>query len=187
MSKNMQATDEIVVSRVVAGHPDEFAEIVSRYETKLTRYVIYLTHNNSVARDVVQESFIKAYINLKGFNSKYKFSSWIYRIAHNEAMNAIRREKHIDHSLDVDDAQDVSYEPTIIQEIDRTILKADVRACLDELEIKYREVLMLQYYENMKYSEIADILHAPPATIGVWAARGKALLKKICQQKGVRI
>lgn len=186
MGSSKEITDEALVSRVIAGDVDVFADIMGRYEAKLMRYVVYLIHDDAMARDVVQETFIKTYVNIKGFKPKYRFSSWIYRIAHNEAMNAIKREKHLDHSLDIDEAQDVLYEPTIIHEIDRTILQGDVRACLDELDIKYREVLMLQYYENMKYSEIADILHAPPTTVGVWAARGKAILKAICERKGVR-
>lgn len=179
--------DEYIVAMVTSGNVEAYGEIMKRYEPRLKRYVVYLIHNDAMASDVVQDTFIKAYKNMRSFNAKYKFSSWIYRIAHNEAMNAIKREKHIDYDHDVSEIAESSYEPTIIEDIDAGILKDDVKACLDNLDLKYREVLMLQYFEHMKYSEIADVLHAPTATIGVWAARGKTMLKVICERKGVKL
>ena len=179
-------TDEKIVSQIVSGDVEMFAEIMQRYEQRLLRYVIYLIRNEAMASDVVQETFIKAYQNLKGFKARYKFSSWIYRIAHNEAMNAVKREKHIVQNIDVENIREATYETTTIQDIDRTILQGHVKACLDSLDIRYREVLMLQFYENMKYSEISDVLHIPASTVGVWASRGKAMLRRICEQKGVK-
>jgi RNA polymerase sigma-70 factor (ECF subfamily) len=181
-----ESNDEDIVSQILHGDVDAFGALMQRYEPRLMRYVIYLIHDDAMASDVVQETFIKTYKNLHGFNSKYKFSSWIYRIAHNEAMNAIKHERKIVHDLDVEDIHEATYETNTIQDIDRAILQGDVKACLDNLPLKYREVLMLQYYEHMKYSEIADVMHMPPATVGVWAARGKAELKLICEQKGVK-
>lgn len=186
MTKITSKTDEDIVSLIISGDTELFGEIMQRYETKLIRYVTYLIHNDASAIDVVQETFIKSYKNLKGFNAKYKFSSWIYRIAHNEAMNAVKRDKHIVNDIDVEEISESSYETSTIQEIDQKILQGDVKACLDGLEIKYREVLMLLYYENMKYNEIADVLHIPASTVGVWASRGKAMLKKICEKKGLK-
>lgn len=181
-----ERTDENIVAQIVAGDTDAFGEIMQRYEARLLRYVIYLIHDEPMASDAVQETFIKSYKNLQSFNAKYKFSSWIYRIAHNEAMNIIKHDKHILHELEVEDVHESSYETTTISDIDSTILQGDVKACLDSLDIKYREVLMLQFYENMKYSEISDVLHVPISTVGVWAARGKTMLKKICTKKGVK-
>lgn len=184
-SENNQ-TDEELVTQIIRGDVDLFGELMQRYEARLVRYVVYLIHNDAMAHDVVQETFIKTYTNLQGFNAKYKFSSWIYRIAHNEAMNAIKHEKHVVHDLDVEEIHEATYETTTIEDIDRAILKGNVKACLDSLDLRYREVLMLQYYENMKYNEIADVLHMPASTVGVWASRGKAMLKRICEQKGIK-
>lgn len=179
-------TDEQIVSHVRAGDVDAYGELMQRYEQKLLRYVIYLVHDDAIAADAVQDAFIKAYQNLNGFNHKYKFSSWVYRIAHNEAMNAIKKAGHSNHDIDVEEVQEANAESTTAQRIDREILKADVASCIDKLDPKYREIIILQYYENMKYREIADILHIPVATVGVWASRGKAALKQLCKQKGVR-
>lgn len=186
MDISPKINDEEIIDRVVKGDADMFGEIMQRYEPRLVRYVIYLIHDEAMASDVVQETFIKSYKNLQSFNAKYKFSSWIYRIAHNEAMNAVKREKHIVQDLDVEEMHEATYEMTTIQDIDRAILQGNVKACLDSLDLRYREVLMLQYYENMKYNEIADVLHMPASTVGVWASRGKTMLKQICEKKGLK-
>lgn len=178
--------DEAVVARITAGDVDSYAVLMARYEQKLLRYVVYLLHDQATAADVVQETFIKAYRNLRSFKPKYKFSSWIYRIAHNEAMNAVKKERHIQRDADAETLVDDTQDATIVNEIDAAILRDDLKACLVHLDVKYREVLMLQYYENMKYIEIADILHIPVATVGVRAARAKAKLRQLCEKQGVR-
>ncbi len=179
------SSDEIIVAKVVKGEVDSYGELMSRYEQKLLRYVIYLARDQIVAADVVQDTFIKAYQNLRGFNNKYKFSSWIYRIAHNETMNAIKREKHLNLNIDVETLED-GKESDIIHDIDKSIMKRELADCMGRLKPKYREVLMLQYFEDMKYSEIADILQIPISTVGVRSARAKKAIKQICIERGVR-
>lgn len=178
-------TDSDVIARIVAGDTELYAEIMQRYEAKLLRYVTYLIHDPHAARDVVQITFIKAYQNLRGFDSKHKFSSWIYRIAHNEAMNTIKSSSHIVDE-DISELPDISYEPSVAETIDKAMLKGDVQACVSQLDPKYRDVIQLVYFEQMKYEEASDVLHVPTSTIGVWLSRAKAQLKRICEKKGVR-
>lgn len=184
MSKTA-TSDESIVAEITAGNVEMFAEIMARYEAKLTRYVIYLIHDNGTATDVLQETFIKAYQNLNSFNTKYKFSSWIYRIAHNEAMNAIKKHRFL-YSEEVDDLPSKEYEQNISELIDGDLLKINVHDCLRQLEPKYREVIQLVYFENMKYDDVSDVLHIPSSTVGVWLSRAKSKLKLICTQKGVK-
>lgn len=182
-----ELTDAELVEVIAGGDAERFGELMERYEAKLLRYATYLIHDGALAQDIVQETFIKTYKNLRGYNSKYKFSSWIYRIAHNEAMSAVRGQKHIAEDVDVETIEEPGDEPSIIREIDQTILRGNLQTCLDTLDARYREVLMLQYYENMRYDEIADVLHIPPSTVGVWSSRGKQKLKKLCEEKGVTL
>lgn len=178
-------TDEEIVTTVIAGDVNSYGDLMARYEQKLIRYVIYLARDQISAQDVVQETMIKAYQNLRNYNSKYKFSSWIYRIAHNEAMNAIKKDRRINRNIDIETISDHGRESDVMHEIDRAILRTDLNVCLKKLDVKYREILMLQYFENMKYTEIADVLRIPTSTVGVRASRAKNKLKEICRQKGL--
>ena len=85
MTKSVEVSDEVLVVQVIEGDADAYATLMTRYESRLLRYVIYLIHDQAAAEDAVQETFIKAYQNLRSYKPSYKFSSWIYRIAHNEA------------------------------------------------------------------------------------------------------
>ena len=177
-------SDESIVERVTNGRVEEYEMLMQRYEAKLLRYVRYLIHDESAAYDVVQETFIKAYRNLQGFNSAYKFSSWIYRIAHNESMNFLKKHPYtVDSDTDYD--PELSYDTKLEESIDAEILKDHVHECVARLEPKYRDVIQLAYFEHMKYREISDVLHIPQPTVGVRLSRAKDALKKICKHKGV--
>ena len=89
--KLTKMTDEEIIRQVQKGDKEIYARIVKRYQDKLIRYATYLVGDYHLASDVIQETFIKAYVNLNGFNIKRKFSSWIYRIAHNKAVDWIRK------------------------------------------------------------------------------------------------
>lgn len=181
------ADDAAIVREVTGGNAEAYGILMERYEARLIRYVSYLIHADpDSAADIVQETFIKAYQNLRGFDSAYKFSSWIYRIAHNEAMNVVRKDRHLVHDADLEPVALSEAEEDIAGDMDHAILRDDVAGCLHALEPKYREVLMLQYYEHMKYAEIADVLHIPAATVGVWVSRAKAKMQALCRQKGVQ-
>ena len=185
MREDTEQADEAIVARVTSGETDAYAILMQRYEQKLLRYVTYLIHDQFTARDVVQETFIKAYQNLRGFNPKYRFSPWIYRIAHNEAMNALKKSgRH--PADDIDTLPDVSYDARLDELLDVELVKHHVNGCLSQLEPKYREVVQLVYFEGMKYEDVSDVLHLPVSTVGVWLSRAKAKLKQICEAKGVK-
>ncbi|KKQ24461.1 MAG: RNA polymerase sigma-70 factor, ECF subfamily [Candidatus Roizmanbacteria bacterium GW2011_GWC1_37_12] len=86
-------SDEELITKIRTKDKELYAEIIRRYEAKLLRYANYLINDKDKAADIVQEAFIKAYINLNGFEVKKKFSSWIYRIVHNQAVNFIKKNK----------------------------------------------------------------------------------------------
>src|SRR3989339_113979 len=86
----MTLTDEQIVAQIVGGDSQKYELIVARYQKKLGRYIKRLTNRQEEVDDLLQEVFIKAYQNLRRFNQKLQFSSWIYRIAHNESVNLIK-------------------------------------------------------------------------------------------------
>lgn len=180
-----QLTDEAIASKVQAGDTDSFGILVDRYAQKITRYARKFLSQAEDIEDLVQEVFLKAYANILSFDARMKFSPWIYRIAHNEFVNALRKKRRLPLSLFEIDAllpnilaKETADSKTNEDEIKRTLDKH-----LNELKPKYREVLLLYYFENMSYQEIAEVLHVPVPTVGVRLSRGKNILKKILDQQ----
>lgn len=173
-------SDEKIIEMVCKKDKELYVHVIKRYQDKLIRYANYLTGDEHNAADIVQESFIKAYVNLKGFDTKKKFSSWIYRIVHNETMNLVGKqkkqvslyeEKDFDSGIDIED------------DFIRKELKNHTHNCLDKMQVIYKEPLSLYYLEEKSYEEISDILRIPIGTVGTRINRAKALMKKICQTK----
>jgi len=175
-------SDEELVIFVIEKDKEAYGELVIRYQEKLIRYADYLLQDMHVAEDVVQDSFIKAYVNLKGFNVKKKFSSWIYRIVHNEAINKINKDKK-KISLDANEwIKDIFDSGDNIEaDFERTETVRMVRSCLKKLPYKYRSSLTLYYLEDKTYEEISDILRMPTSTVGTRIKRGKEKLAEICK------
>lgn len=171
-------TDEELVKEIKKDK-NVYEEIVDRYQAKLSRYINYLIHDEDAADDVLQNTFIKAYINLNGFDTNKKFSSWIYRIAHNESMNIIKKNKK---EIRIDENFDISDNSNIEEEFDKKEIVKMVGVCIKKLPEKYSEVLILYFVDDKSYEEISDILRIPVGTAGVRIKRGKEMMKKICQK-----
>lgn len=172
-------TDEELVIKIRNNDKELYAEVVERYQSKLTRYAAYLLHDEDVASDVVQNTFIKAYINLNGFDTKKKFSSWIYRILHNEAMNILKKNKK---EVNLNEEFEISDDTNIEEEFNKKETTDMVNACIKSLPVRYSEVLILYFLEDKSYEEISDILRIPMGTVAVRISRGKGLMKKICKK-----
>jgi RNA polymerase sigma-70 factor (ECF subfamily) len=159
---------------------DNFLYLSKRYEEKLLRYITRISKfSREDAEDVLQEVFIKTYYNLNGFDKELKFSSWIYRIAHNQAVSAIRKKVvrptvYLEES-DLEKFGDVF---DMVKNIDNSIDRKIIDEALSKLDEKYREVLVLRFLDEKEYVEIADILKKPVSTIGNLILRGKKLFKE---------
>lgn len=171
--------DETLAARAVADDRS-FGMLVERYETKLRRYIVrFINCSAEDAEDIVQEVFVNAYRNLNGFDARLKFSSWIYRIAHNEAVSHMRRVTARPTGAMRDDAWDalaseINTERDLVKKMDGAALREAVAA----LDPKYRDAIVLRYFEDKSYDEIADILHKPAGSISSLIARAKRLLSQ---------
>jgi len=175
---NGKMTDEKIVELIRKGNKEIFAVIIERYQEKLLRYAYGLLGDDG-AQDAVQNAFIKVYVNLNGFNVNKKFSSWIYRIVHNEAMNLVikeRRKISWDENWELDSGVDME------DELIKKEMAENARKCLQEIPLEYSEPLALFYLESKSYEEIGDILRLPVGTVGTRINRAKKLLKRICQK-----
>lgn len=160
--------------------PEHFLCLSKRYEAKLLRYIIRISKfSREDAEDVLQDVFIKTYYNLNGFDKELQFSSWIYRIAHNEAVSAIRKKVvRPTISLEVEDLVKFGDSFDMTKEIDQTLDRKIIDEALSRLDEKYRDVLVLRFLDEKDYVEIADILKKPVSTVGNLILRGKKLFKE---------
>ena len=188
MGYDNEKTDEEIALSVQSGKVELFSILVKRYEEKIQRYARKVLASNDDIQDVVQDIFIKTYVNIQSFDVKRRFSPWIYRIAHNEIVNLFKRNK-LRNFLPL-------LEPDFLfpnsskgfDEINKGVESQEMKRIIDvglqDLENKYREPIVLYYIEELSYQEISEILHLPVATVGTRIRRGREMLKNIFKKEG---
>jgi RNA polymerase sigma-70 factor (ECF subfamily) len=170
-----------------------FGELVDRYEAKLKRYIARLgVRNPDDQLDVLQEIFLKTYKNLNAFDTSLQFSSWIYRIAHNEAVSwyrklSVRPEGHL-----IGDSEEMlsflsSKNDTADVVFDKNVNAREVNEALLKIDPKYRQVIVLRFFEHKEYDEISDILKIPIGSVGTLLHRGKKQLANALNKESLRI
>jgi len=157
---------------------------MQRYETKLTAYLnrfVYLPSEDIA--DIIQESFINTYRHLGDYNPKLKFSSWLYRIVHNQAVNFLKKSR-LTRQINFD-PEDDDFTSSLIaavnieQETVNQHFRRHVKTILQQLKPQYREVLVLKYFEDKDYHEISDILQKPMGTVATLISRAKHQFKQL--------
>ncbi|MFA6553430.1 MAG: sigma-70 family RNA polymerase sigma factor [Patescibacteria group bacterium] len=186
----LKSDEELVI--MTLADQEVFLYLMKRYESKLLRYVnrTFSTRNED-AEDIVQESFINAYRYLNSFDQRLKFSSWLYRIAHNAAVSYFRKAKARPQLIDSEDSdlilEKIASDYDLEQETHVKLTGEKVRDVLEYLDPKYREVLVLRYLENKEYQEISDILQKPIGTIGTLLNRAKKHFVNHAQTKTLHL
>lgn len=175
-------TDEELVVLSLASK-NNYQYLMQRYEKKLLRYIMSISNfSHEDAEDVLQDVFIKAFRKLNGFDKNLQFSSWIYRITHNETISHFRKKKtrpqkfsgEINEVL-LDFLKDDS---NIEKEIINEQSFERVRSSIDALDAKYKAVLVLKYIDDKSYQEISDILKKPVGTVATLLNRAKKQFAK---------
>jgi len=182
-------TDEDVAKRVQAGDTEAFGVLVQRYEDKLKRYGYRFLSSREHIEDIVQNVFLSAYVNFRSFDTERRFSPWIYRIAHNAFVNALKRRDR--EPLPFFDPDVLFPHPVAAQRPDRDLEIKQTRELLDkllnELDPKYREPLVLFYFQELDYNEISEILRLPVSTVGVRISRGRTKLTALATERGITL
>lgn len=175
-------TDEEMVA-LVFENKAYFSCLITRYEGKLARYVRRIAKlSDDDVEDVLQEIFIKVYMNLHGFDADLSFSSWVYRIAHNTVISlhrkqSVRPEGHI-VDLDDDILLNIVDGTDIEKEADVQYLRKHLMQAMENIPQKYKEVLVLRFFEQKEYQEISDILQKPSGSVATLINRAKERLRK---------
>jgi RNA polymerase sigma-70 factor, ECF subfamily len=176
--------DDVFVRKVQAGDKDAFGVLVERYVPKLTRYGRRFVSDEDECKDVLQDVFLSAYEHIQSFDASRAFSPWIYRIAHNAFVNTLRKRRTLSVSffdLDILFPHAVMGE-SLSEEVMQKEEREHLLLYVDRLPEKYRSVVLLHYFEELEYQEIADVLHIPISTVGVRLVRARAMLKSYYQE-----
>jgi RNA polymerase sigma-70 factor (ECF subfamily) len=168
-------SDEALV-QLALSNSNNFIYLIKRYESRLLRYILRLSNfSHDEAEDVLQEVFIKVYQNLNDFDPRLKFSSWIYRITHNQVISTFRKNKIRPLLTDTEGGiiNNLVADLDINKEVDQQFLKQKIADILHEMDYKYAQVLVLKFYEDKSYQEISDILQKSEGTIASLINRAK--------------
>ena len=174
----------LLISRARGGDREAFGELVEQYRDTVYRLAYRMCGNTYDADEAAQEAFVAAWRALPNFRGDAKFSTWLYRLTTNAAIDVMRREKRhqtvgdgemIDLADDADSPQET---------VERTEQQEAVQKALATLSEEYREVLLLRYMEELDYAEIAEVLQLPSGTVKSRINRAKAALKAALLKSG---
>ncbi len=179
-------SDEELVAAVLAGDQDRFGDLVERYQRRLVNYLYRLLHNVDEAHDLAQEVFIKVYQALDRFDARYKFSTWIFRVAQNAGIDQIRKRRlklvsihrreegtSESHDWDLPSPDRGAYGDLRNRERGEAI-----REAIEGLPWEYRELILLRHFGELSYDEIAALKQMPLGTVKNKLFRGRQMLKE---------
>ena len=189
--KNIQTlTDVELIAKAIGGREDGFEELVRRYQRPITNYVFRMLNDYESSLDVTQEVFIKVYNSLEKYSSEYKFSTWLYRIAHNAAIDHIRRRANNEQSIETENNDGVyqiqieSPNPTPEQDRERSEWRTEIETVVKCLPSVYRELILLRHAQDLSYDEIAEVTNLPLGTVKNRLFRAREMMREIFMKRG---
>ena len=186
MAERVQLDDRTLVERILGGDRDLFTTLVGRYEKRLVNYVYRITHRYEEAHDLAQEIFVKVYLALDRYDPKYQFSTWLFRIAQNSAIDALRKKSIAEVPL----ARPTEEEPSgkerefaddgisPYRALKNKQLSAAIDKAVEGLPADYRELIQLRHFAELSYEEIASMKKLPLGTVKNKLFRARNLLKE---------
>ena len=183
-------TDIELIAGVVKGREDGFEELVRRYQRPIVGYVFRMLGDYDSSLDVTQEVFIKVYNSLERYSSEYKFSTWLYRIAHNAAIDHLRRNSTNQQSLETENAEGTyqlqleSSSPTPEQDRERSEWRTEIGTVVKCLPAAYRDLILLRHSRDLSYDEIAEVTGLPLGTVKNRLFRAREMMREIFIERG---
>lgn len=173
--------DHALIMRCKRGDRRALEELLTQYERPIFNAAYRILSNPDDAADVTQATFLKAFQHLGRYDPKYKFFSWIYRIAVNEAIDQINRSKR---EQALDEVQQAPA-PGPAEQTETDDLSRRVQAALMDLQEDYRVVIVLRHFSDCSYREISEILHIPEKTVKSRLYSARQLMKDWLQSRGM--
>jgi RNA polymerase sigma-70 factor (ECF subfamily) len=184
-------SDRELVAIAVSGFDGSFEELVRRYQRPISAYVYRMVGNYESALDLTQEIFIKVYNSLNRYRPEFKFSTWIYKIAHNAAVDHLRRTATREQSLVLGpegDTFDLPLESARLspeQESERKERRSEIEAVVRTLPANYRELIILRHSQDLSYEEIVEVTGLPLGTVKNRLFRAREMMRQQFVDKGI--
>ena len=171
LEKLHENTDGELITRAISGMEDGFEELVRRYQRPIINYVYRMLGNYDASLDVTQEIFIKVYNSMQRYSPEYRFSTWLYKIAHNAAIDYLRRNSNHTQSLEIENEEgtyQVEFESKRLnpeQEREHSEWREEIETVVKRLPAGYRELILLRHNNDLSYDEIAEVTNLPLGTV----------------------
>jgi RNA polymerase sigma-70 factor (ECF subfamily) len=182
--------DKQLAAQAAQGREGAYRELLGRYERPVFSLVYRMVRDRTLAEDLAQEAFIRAFNAIHSYNPRYKFSSWIFKIANNHTIDHLRR-KRLDtvsiHGSPHASTQEEAVQTSVVVEssdenpeefVEHRELGSLIEQAIGELRPEYRSVVLLRHVEGYSYDEIADILDLPLGTVKTYLHRARSELKE---------
>lgn len=183
--------DRELVATAIIGVEGSFEELVRRYQRPISAYVYRMVGNYESSLDLTQEIFIKVYGSLGRYRPEFKFSTWIYKIAHNSAVDHLRRnstrEQSLIHGTEGDNFElpVESGRLTPEQESERKERRVEIEAVVRTLPANYRELIILRHSQDLTYEEIVEVTGLPLGTVKNRLFRAREMMRQQFVEKGI--
>ena len=181
--------DRKLAAQAAKGRDAAFRELLCRYERPVFSLVFRMVRDRALAEDLAQETFIRAFRAISSYNPRYKFSSWIFKIANNHTIDYLRKRRldtvSIDGSPHAVTGEEEAQTRLVVestgeapdQYVEQRELGSQIEQAIGELRPEYRTVVLLRHIEGHSYEEIADIMDLPLGTVKTYLHRARAELK----------
>ncbi len=185
----MSQSDAELVASALSGSQGACRELVERYQRPVFNLIARMVRDRGVAEDLAQDAFVKAFTRLSSFDPRYRFASWMFKVAHNTAVDYLRQHPVLSASLDDEEsgagrtAIDRSTpDPSVL--LEHRELTETLDQAIDGLKPEYRKVVVLRYQEDLDYEEIAEVLSMPLGTVKSYLHRARRELADSLRRAG---
>lgn len=171
----MQDKEEAaLIAQSLSGNHIAYSKLVDRYKNAMYHHCFAIVRNEDVAEDIAQETFITAYYRLRLYKSRYRLSTWLFKIATNKALNWLKKA-----------GREVAADDELIASIastqpgpEKLATYTELHEAVDRLQVRHRAVVSLYYWQGFSYAEIAMVLSVPVGSVRGWMNRAKQQLRK---------
>ena len=184
-------SDPDLVASAARGLEGSFEELVNRYQRPISAFVYRMVGDYDAALDLTQEIFIKVYASLSRYRPEFKFSTWIYKIAHNAAIDHLRRTSSRERSLSVGTETDNYELPleseglTPEQQSEREERRGEIESVVRSLPTAYRELIVLRHSQDLTYEEIVEVTGLPLGTVKNRLFRAREMMRQQFINRGI--